>query len=100
MPQDKKYSGEPTRLEIGNGNTVREYVTINTGTAQDVGVTRIGDDNWIMAYRSEEHKSELQSLMRISYAVFCLKKKTTSTKSRTHILNKTQTLHNNIINHN
>src|SRR3546814_5864647 len=50
IPQDKKYSGEPTRLEIGNGNTVREYVTINTGTAQDVGVTSIGDDNWIMAY--------------------------------------------------
>src|SRR3546814_14444199 len=38
MPQDKKYQGEPTRLEIGDGNMVREYVTINTGTAQDVGV--------------------------------------------------------------
>src|SRR3546814_16048069 len=37
MPQDQKYAGEPTRLEIGDGNTVREYVTINTGTAQDVG---------------------------------------------------------------
>lgn len=49
-PQDKKYAGEPTRLEIGNGNTVREFVTINTGTAQDEGVTRLGDDNWIMAY--------------------------------------------------
>ncbi len=49
-PQDKKYAGEPTRLEIGNGNTIREYCTINRGTAQDRGVTTIGDDNWIMAY--------------------------------------------------
>jgi UDP-N-acetylglucosamine acyltransferase len=49
-PQDKKYAGEPTRLEIGRGNTIREYVTINRGTVQDAGITRIGDDNWIMAY--------------------------------------------------
>lgn len=49
-PQDKKYKGEPTRLEIGDGNTIREFVTINRGTTQDEGVTRIGDDNWIMAY--------------------------------------------------
>ncbi len=49
-PQDKKYAGEPTRLEIGHGNTIREFVTINTGTVQDEGVTRLGDDNWIMAY--------------------------------------------------
>lgn len=49
-PQDKKYTGEATRLEIGRGNTIREYVTINRGTEQDAGVTRIGDDNWIMAY--------------------------------------------------
>ncbi|MBZ0071625.1 MAG: acyl-ACP--UDP-N-acetylglucosamine O-acyltransferase [Thiohalobacteraceae bacterium] len=49
-PQDKKYAGEPTRLEIGDGNTIREFVTINRGTVQDQGVTRIGDDNWIMAY--------------------------------------------------
>jgi UDP-N-acetylglucosamine acyltransferase len=49
-PQDKKYAGEPTRLEIGDRNTIREFVTINTGTVQDAGVTRIGDDNWIMAY--------------------------------------------------
>jgi len=49
-PQDKKYKGEPTRLEIGDGNTIREFVTINRGTVQDEGVTRIGDDNWIMAY--------------------------------------------------
>jgi UDP-N-acetylglucosamine acyltransferase len=49
-PQDKKYAGEATRLEIGRGNTIREYVSINRGTEQDVGVTRIGDDNWIMAH--------------------------------------------------
>ena len=49
-PQDKKYAGEPTRLVIGNRNTVREFCTFNTGTTQDDGVTRIGDDNWIMAY--------------------------------------------------
>ncbi len=49
-PQDKKYAGEPTRLEIGDGNTIREYVTINRGTVQDAGVTRVGHDNWIMAY--------------------------------------------------
>jgi len=49
-PQDKKYKGEPTRVEIGDDNTIREYVTINRGTAQDTGVTRIGNENWIMAY--------------------------------------------------
>jgi UDP-N-acetylglucosamine acyltransferase len=49
-PQDKKYRGEPTRLEIGDRNTIREFCTLNTGTVQDGGVTRVGDDNWIMAY--------------------------------------------------
>jgi len=49
-PQDMKYGGEPTRLEIGNRNTIREFVTIHVGTAQDIGLTQIGDDNWIMAY--------------------------------------------------
>lgn len=49
-PQDKKYAGELTRLEIGDRNTIREFVTINRGTTQDEGVTRVGDDNWIMAY--------------------------------------------------
>src|SRR5574337_1009660 len=48
-PQDKKYAGEPTELVIGERNTIREYCNINRGTAQDAGVTRIGDDNWIMA---------------------------------------------------
>ena len=49
-PQDKKYTDEDTRLEIGAQNTIREYVTINRGTLQDQGVTRVGDHNWIMAY--------------------------------------------------
>ena len=50
QPQDKKYKGEPTRLEIGDNNTIREFCTFNRGTAQDKGVTTIGNDNWIMAY--------------------------------------------------
>jgi UDP-N-acetylglucosamine acyltransferase len=54
-PQDKKYRDEPTRLEIGDRNTIREFVTINRGTTQDAGVTRIGDDNWIMAYVHMAH---------------------------------------------
>ena len=58
-PQDKKYAGEPTRLEIGAGNTIREFVTINTGTVQDAGITRVGDDNWIMAYVHIAHDCEL-----------------------------------------
>ena len=49
-PQDKKYAGEPTRLEIGDDNVIREFCTFNTGTVQDRGVTTIGSDNWIMAY--------------------------------------------------
>ncbi len=49
-PQDKKYKGEPTTLIIGDRNLIRENVTINRGTAQDIGKTVIGDDNWIMAY--------------------------------------------------
>ena len=58
-PQDKKYCGEPTRLEIGDGNTIREYCTINRGTEQDHGVTRIGDDNWIMAYCHIAHDCQV-----------------------------------------
>ncbi|MCW8824897.1 MAG: acyl-ACP--UDP-N-acetylglucosamine O-acyltransferase [Gammaproteobacteria bacterium] len=49
-PQDKKYAGEATRLEIGDRNLIREFCTFNRGTAQDRGVTTVGDDNWIMAY--------------------------------------------------
>lgn len=49
-PQDKKYKGEPTFLEIGDRNVIREYCTFNRGTSQDIGYTRMGNDNWIMAY--------------------------------------------------
>ena len=49
-PQDKKYAGEATLLEIGDNNLIRENVTINRGTVQGGGVTKIGNDNWIMAY--------------------------------------------------
>lgn len=54
-PQDKKYDREATRLEIGDRNTIREYCTFNTGTAQDAGVTRLGNDNWVMAYVHVAH---------------------------------------------
>ncbi|HKK05171.1 MAG TPA: acyl-ACP--UDP-N-acetylglucosamine O-acyltransferase [Gammaproteobacteria bacterium] len=50
IPQDKKFAGEETHLDIGDRNTIREYVTINRGTAQGGGVTRVGSDNWFMAY--------------------------------------------------
>jgi UDP-N-acetylglucosamine acyltransferase len=54
-PQDKKYAGEPTRLEIGDRNVVREFATIHRGTAQDAALTRIGDDNLLMAYSHVAH---------------------------------------------
>ncbi|RPH45402.1 MAG: acyl-ACP--UDP-N-acetylglucosamine O-acyltransferase [Burkholderiales bacterium] len=60
-PQDKKYRGEPTTLEIGDGNTFRECVTVNRGTIQDTGVTRIGDDNWVMAYVHIAHDCRIGS---------------------------------------
>jgi len=60
-PQDKKYAGEATRLEIGDGNTIREFVTLNLGTTQDVGVTRLGNDNWIMAYVHVAHDCQIGS---------------------------------------
>jgi UDP-N-acetylglucosamine acyltransferase len=59
MPQDKKYAGEPTRLEIGDRNTIREFCTFNCGTAQDAGVTRVGSDNWIMAYVHLAHDCQV-----------------------------------------
>ncbi len=58
-PQDKKYAGEPTRLEIGDRNTIREFCTFNRGTVQDAGVTRIGNDNWIMAYVHLAHDCQI-----------------------------------------
>jgi UDP-N-acetylglucosamine acyltransferase len=58
-PQDKKYAGEETALEIGDGNTIREYCTVNRGTAQDTTVTRLGNDNWIMAYVHIAHDCQV-----------------------------------------
>ncbi len=58
-PQDKKYAGESTELRIGDRNTIRECCTINRGTAQDRGVTTIGDDNWIMAYAHVAHDCDV-----------------------------------------
>jgi UDP-N-acetylglucosamine acyltransferase len=58
-PQDKKYKGEPTRLEIGDRNVFRECVTVNRGTVHDQGVTQIGNDNLLMAYAHVAHDCRL-----------------------------------------
>ena len=58
-PQDKKYAGEPTAVEIGDRNTIREFCTFNCGTAQDAAVTRLGNDNWIMAYVHLAHDCQV-----------------------------------------
>jgi len=60
-PQDKKYKGEPTRLEIGDRNVFREFCTVNRGTTHDKGVTVIGCDNLFMAYTHVAHDCELGS---------------------------------------
>jgi UDP-N-acetylglucosamine acyltransferase len=60
-PQDKKYAGEATRLEIGDRNTIREFCTFNCGTVQDSGVTRVGSDNWLMAYVHIAHDCQVGS---------------------------------------
>ena len=54
-PQDKKYRGERVALEIGDGNVIREFATINRGTGDGGGVTRIGSDNWLLAYTHVAH---------------------------------------------
>ena len=59
IPQDKKYAGEPCELVIGSRNTIREFCTFNIGSPGDVGVTRIGDDNWIMAYVHLAHDCQV-----------------------------------------
>lgn len=59
VPQDKKYAGEDTALAIGDRNTIREFCTFNIGTAQDAGVTRVGHDNWIMAYVHIAHDCQV-----------------------------------------
>jgi UDP-N-acetylglucosamine acyltransferase len=55
IPQDRKYTGDPTRTVIGDGNVIREFVTIHAGTTQDKGVTTIGDGNWLLAYSHVAH---------------------------------------------
>lgn len=60
-PQDKKYSGEHTALEVGDRNTIREFCTFNRGTTQDSAVTRLGNDNWIMAYVHLAHDCQIGS---------------------------------------
>jgi len=58
-PQDKKYKGEPTTLEIGDDNTIREYCTFNRGTVQDAHATRMGNHNWVMAYVHVAHDCQI-----------------------------------------
>jgi UDP-N-acetylglucosamine acyltransferase len=60
-PQDKKYAGERVELVIGDGNVIREFVTINRGTGGGGGVTRIGDDNWLLAYTHVAHDCQIGS---------------------------------------
>ena len=60
-PQDKKYRDEPTKLTIGDRNTIREFCTVSRGTVQDAGETVIGDDNWIMAYVHIAHDCHVGS---------------------------------------
>ncbi|HEX5125279.1 MAG TPA: acyl-ACP--UDP-N-acetylglucosamine O-acyltransferase [Rhodocyclaceae bacterium] len=59
QPQDKKYAGEPTRLEIGDRNTIHEFCSLHIGTVQDKAVTTIGNDNWIMAYVHIAHDCQV-----------------------------------------
>jgi len=60
-PQDITYAGEPTRLEIGDHNVIREFVTINRGTVKSGGCTRVGDHNLIMAYTHIAHDCQIGS---------------------------------------
>ncbi len=59
IPQDKKYAGEPCELVIGDRNTIREFCTFNIGSPGDLGVTRLGSDNWIMAYVHLAHDCQV-----------------------------------------
>ena len=61
IPQDKKYKGEPTELIIGDNNTIREFCTFNLGTVQGGGATRVGSDNWLMAYVHLAHDCHVGS---------------------------------------
>ncbi len=59
VPQDKKFHGEESKLVIGDGNTIREFVTINRGTGEGGGTTKIGNDNWLMAYIHIAHDCQV-----------------------------------------
>ncbi len=59
IPQDKKYAGEPCELVIGDRNLIREFCTFNIGSPGGGGVTRVGDDNWIMAYTHVAHDCQV-----------------------------------------
>ena len=61
IPQDKKYAGEPCELVIGDRNTIREFCTLNIGSPGDVGATRVGNENWIMAYVHLAHDCQVGS---------------------------------------
>lgn len=65
-PQDKKYKGEPTRLEVGDRNVFREFCTVNRGTTHDTGITRVGDDNLFMAYTHVAHDCQVGSKIVMS----------------------------------
>jgi len=69
VPQDKKYAGEETRLEIGDRNTFREYVTVNRGTVTGSGATRIGSDNLLLAYSHVAHDCNLGNHIVLSNCV-------------------------------
>lgn len=69
IPQDKKYAGEDTELVIGDGNTIREFCTFNIGTAQGGGVTRVGSDNWVMAYAHVAHDCRIGDHCIVANAV-------------------------------
>ena len=66
IPQDRKYGGEPTGLTIGDDNVIREFVSINTGTAQDRGVTSVGNGNWLLAYVHIAHDCSVGSFTTFS----------------------------------
>jgi UDP-N-acetylglucosamine acyltransferase len=68
-PQDKKHAGEDTELVIGDGNTIREFCTFNTGTVQGGGITRVGSGNWIMAYAHVAHDCRVGDHCVIANAV-------------------------------
>jgi UDP-N-acetylglucosamine acyltransferase len=69
VPQDKKYAGEPTELQIGDRNTIREFCTFNLGVVGAGGVTRVGSDNWIMAYVHVAHDCRIGDYNVIANAV-------------------------------